>query len=457
MQGAIGITLTRLEKYVRKTCPWIERMPCHSLRQGHNRERPDEQKPSTEAVGMTTSALPYAGIRVLDLTRVLAGPFATLVLADLGAEVIKIENTVGGDDARQFQPPVIHDISTYFLSFNRNKKSVAIDLKRDAGRQLFLDLARHSDVVIENFRTGVVDRLGIDYASVKAINEDIIYCSISGYGRTGSQAMTPGYDPTMQAESGLMSISGEPDGPPTRIGASHVDMTTGLFAAQAISAALWHRRSGGGGQQIEVCLFDTALNMLLNYGATHLLTGDNPSRVGNGTPVAKPSGVYQAKDGDLMITVGSDRLFHSLCSVLNRPDLTDHPDYVSNPQRIRHEKRLDELLNAEFATQSRDHWLARLRDAGVPCAPISTIKEAFGQDLVAERELVQQASHASLGDVPSLASPMRLSATPAAAPVGAPLLGQHTEQVLREICGLDAERIVALAADGTIACHPAGG
>ncbi len=402
---------------------------------------------------MNAPALPYTGIRILDLTQVLAGPYATLVLADLGAEVIKIENTEGGDDARQFQPPVIHDIATYFLSFNRNKKSVAMDLKRDASRQIFLALARHSDVVIENFRTGVVERLGIDYDAVKAVNEEIIYCSISGYGRTGTHAMTPGYDPTIQAESGLMSMNGDPDGPPFRSGASHVDMTTGMFAAQAISAALWHRRSGGGGQKLEVCLFDTALNMLLNYGPTHLLTGDNPIRVGNGTPVAQPSGVYQARDGDLMITVGSDRLFRSLCEVIQRLDLVDHPDYVSNPLRIQNKVHLGALINAEFATQSRDYWLAKLREAGVPCAPINTVADAFAHEVVAERELVQPALHASLGGISSLASPIRFSATPIAPPVGAPLLGQHTEEVLREIGGLDADRIAALAADGTVVCH----
>ena len=279
----------------------------------------------------TPSSGPYTGIRVLDLTRVLAGPYATLVLADLGADVIKIENTQGGDDSRQFQPPTVGDIATYFLSVNRNKKSVAIDLKRDAGRALFLTLAQQSDVVVENYRTGVVERLGIDYDSVKAVNPDVIYCSVSGYGRTGSKAMVAGYDPTSQAESGLMSMSGEPDGQPTRIGISHVDMMTGLFAAQAISAALWHRRSGGGGQRIETCLFDTALNMLINFGATQLLTGDNPSRSGNGSPVAHPSGVYRAQDGDFMITVASDRLFYNFCyDVMERPELVDDPDYESN-------------------------------------------------------------------------------------------------------------------------------
>ncbi len=307
---------------------------------------------------------PYTGIRVLDLSRVLAGPYATLVLADLGAEVIKIENTLGGDDSRQFQPPVIHDISTYFLSVNRNKKSVAIDLKRDAGRQLFLELARQSDVVVENFRTGVVDRLGIDYESVTAINPDIIYCSISGYGRTGSHAMVPGYDPTTQAESGLMSMNGEPDGAPTRSGTSHVDMVTGMFAAQAISAALWHRQSGGGGQQVEVCLFDAALNMLINHSATHLLTGDNPSRVGNGTPVAQPSGVFKAQDGDLMITVGSDRLFQRFCDeVLEQPDLVANPDFASNPQRIVNAAQLGDLINGFCATIGwRDYGRVRRPD-----------------------------------------------------------------------------------------------
>ena len=396
---------------------------------------------------------PYSGIRILDLSRVLAGPYATLVLADLGAEVIKVENSDGGDDSRQFKPPSVGDTSAYFLAMNRNKKSIAIDLKRTEGREVFLRMAANCDVVVENFRSGVVERLGIDYPAVKAVNPAVIYCSISGYGRTGSHARVPGYDPVAQAECGLMSMNGEADGPPTRSGASHVDMVTGLFAAQAISAALWHRRetSPDTGQRIEVCLFDTALNMLLNYGASHLMLNDEPSRSGSGSPVAQPSGTYSAQDGDLMLTVGSERVFQAFCNdVLERPDIATDSRFKNNPDRIAHTVELDQVLNEALGARPRNYWLTRLRQAGVPSAPINSVREALDHDLVAERDLVQTVEHLTLGRLPSLASPMRLEQTPVQPPRAAPLLGQHSEALLAELADLDGEAIASLLAGGAV-------
>ena len=394
---------------------------------------------------------PYAGVRVLDLSRVLAGPYATLVLGDLGAEVIKIESPHGGDDARHFLPPERDGVSAYFLSVNRNKKSVVIDLKAPGARELFLRLAAEADVVVENFRTGVVERLGIDYPAVRSVNPGIIYCSISGYGRTGSHAQVPGYDPTAQAESGLMSMSGDPHGPATRIGVSLVDMVAGLFAAQSISAALLHRRDSARGQHLEVSLFDTALNMLVNAGATYLVTGENPTRAGSGSQVARPSGLFRAADRELMITVASDQMFARLCrEVLERSDLAEDPAFATNPQRIRNWPALETALQETFATRTLAQWMTRLRDAGVPAAAINTVAEALEAPLVDERGLIRPAPHSTLGPVPTLVSPMRLGLTPTVDPVAAPVLGEHTASVLTDVLGLDPERIAQLTSSGVV-------
>ena len=400
---------------------------------------------------MKTASSPYAGLRVLDLSRVLAGPYATLLLGDLGAEIIKVENQRAGDDTRQFRPPAFKGEATYFLAMNRNKKSLAVDLKHAAGRDLFLELAKHADVIVENFRSGVMERLGIGYEAVKAVRPDIIFCSISGYGRTGSYAKVPGYDPVAQAESGLMWMNGEAEGSPTRSGASHVDMVTGMFAAQAISAALWHRRTSGEGQFVEVCLFDTALNMLLNYGATHVMVNDDPKRSGNGSPVAQPSGTYTAQDGDLMLTVASERVFQDFCTdVIGRKDLLVDERFAANPGRISNKSALDAIINACFAQRERSYWLTRLRQAGVPAGPINSVKEAFNHKLVAERGLVHSGDHPALGAVPMLASPMRLSRTPVVSPSVAPSLGQHSGEILRELAGYSPAQVEELVTAGVV-------
>ena len=401
---------------------------------------------------MSAPASAYAGVRILDLSRILAGPYASLVLADLGAEIIKIESPAGGDDSRAFLPPGRDGVSAYFLCANRNKKSVAIDLKASAGRELLLALAEHSDVLIENFRSGVVERLGVDAETVRGRNPRLVYCSVSGYGREGSHGRYPGYDPVAQAESGLMSMSGERDGPPVRTGPALVDMVAGLHAAQAIAAALYHRRDSGEGQRIEVSLYDTGINMLLNHGAGYLLTGECPTRAGNGSQVAQPAGNYPTADGDIMLTVGSDRLFRDLCeSVLGRPDLSADPRFATNSDRVENRAALDTALAAVLVTRPRVAWMERLREAGVPAGEIATVAEALESPLTAERGLVVDATHASLGTVRTIASPMRLTGTPVVSPRGAPRLGEHTDEVLDVVLGLDAARIAALREAGIVA------
>ena len=274
------------------------------------------------------------GVRVLEFGQVLAAPYIGLMLADQGAEVIKIE-APSGDPSRGYMPPDVEGHSPYFLSMNRNKLGVALDLKQPAAIEAVLAMVAKADVVTENFRAGVMERLGIGYEVMKAANPGIIYCAVSGYGRTGPYADRAGYDPIAQAESGLMSISGEPDGPPTRVGASVVDMVTGMFAAQAVTAALYARKEGGEGQRVDVNLFGTALNMLVNFAGQSLLTGDDPTRFGSGSQAAQPSGVYNSKDGAFMITIGSEAMYRRFCTeVLERPELGDDPRFATNAGRL---------------------------------------------------------------------------------------------------------------------------
>jgi crotonobetainyl-CoA:carnitine CoA-transferase CaiB-like acyl-CoA transferase len=398
---------------------------------------------------------PMGGFRVLDLSRILAGPYATMVLGDLGAEVIKIERPDGGDDTRAFLPPETAGISTYFLTVNRNKKSVTLDLSRHEGRDAFLTLAAEADVIVENYRTGVTQRLGIDYDAVRQVNPSIIYASISGYGRDGPAAMRPAVDPILQAESGLMTLTGEADGAPMRTGVSLVDVVAGLFAAQAISAALLHRQSSGEGQFLEVALYDSAVAMLANFSGNYLLAGSEPRRVGNGNQVAQPVGLFHAADGDFMLAVTSNRLFRRLAeTVLRRPALADDPAFADTSARLRNGSRLIALMNEIFATGPVSQWLDRLSEAGIPAGRIQSVAEALDAPLTKARGLIENQQHTTLGTIPTLASPMRLAKTPVSVSTGAPLLGEHTETVLREIGGFDDTAIAALRAAGILGGEP---
>ena len=390
----------------------------------------------------------YAGVRVLEFGQVLAAPYAGMMLADLGAEVIKVE-PLGGDASRTYTPPDLEGESAYYLTVNRNKLGVALNLKSDAGRDAALALAAKADVVIENTRAGAMDRLGLGYEDMKAVNPSIIYCAVSGYGRTGPFAERAGYDPIAQAESGLMSMSGERDGPPVRIGISVVDMVTGMFAAQAISAALFKRQATGEGQMVEANLFGTAANMLVNFGGQSLLTGDNPVRAGNGSQAAQPAGVYTSADGEFMLTIGNEAMYQRFCThVLERPDLMDDPRFATNRNRVDNMGVLKEELNAVFATRNNGEWLGRMRDQGIPAGEIMSVRDALASPMAEAVDLVGSAPHATLGDLPTLMPSYKLSGTPVRDPVAAPLLGQHTRAVLRDIAGMSAADIDGLIAAG---------
>jgi crotonobetainyl-CoA:carnitine CoA-transferase CaiB-like acyl-CoA transferase len=394
-------------------------------------------------------SLPLAGVTVIDLSRVLAGPYCTLLLADMGAEVIKIENPDGGDDTRAFTEPNLKGVSTYFLTINRNRRSVALDLKSAAGREACLKLVANADVVVENFRTGVMERLGLGYDVMKERRPSLVYCAISGYGRSGANVDVPGYDPVAQAESGLMSMIGEPDGQPTRVGPSIIDLVAGIYAAQAVSAALRHTALTGVGRFIEVTLHETGLNMLANFAGAHLIAGQNPTRTGSANQVAQPINVYDAADGPFMMTVANQAQFVKLCrDVLQRPEWLEPERFAQNSARLAKVDELTRLLNGIFVTRPREEWVARLRQAGVPAGVVASVAEALGTALVRDRETVREVRHREAGAYRVLRTPARLHGSEPLPPVGAPELGEHTREVLGSIAGMSESDIDALIAAG---------
>ncbi len=392
---------------------------------------------------------PLDGVRVLDLSRVLAGPYAGLMLADMGAEVIKIENPAHGDDSRTFTIPSHNDHAVYFLTVNRNKKSVALDLKAPEGKAAFLKLVANSDVVIENYRVGVMERLGLDYETLKSVRPDIIVASISGYGRDGPNVNVPGYDPVAQAETGLMAMTGDPNGAPTRAGISLVDMMTGLYASNAVSAALRHKELTGESRFIELSLFETGLNMLVNFGHQYLMTGNEPTRAGNGNQVAQPAGVFEASDGPFMITIGNDAQFTRLCNdVVRRPELSTDPRFTTNNDRVAHTSDIREIFGEIFRHKTRAEWVTLLRAGGVPCGSVATVAEALDSDVTKALCTIQPVTHSEMGSYPALMTPARLHDTEAVDLTGGALLGEHTRDVLRDIAGMSEDEVTAMVAAG---------
>jgi crotonobetainyl-CoA:carnitine CoA-transferase CaiB-like acyl-CoA transferase len=375
-----------------------------------------------------------------------------MCLGDHGAEVIKIEHPEHGDELRHHKPPHIECDSPYFLSLNRNKKSIGLDLSGEEGRRVAHDLIAKSDVLVENFRTGVMDRHGLGYADLAERYPRLIYCSISGYGREGSLRARAAYDPLVQAESGLMATNGSAESGPLRTGLAFTDMSTGLHAAQAIIAALFARERTGRGQFIEVPLFDVAVASLSHYGLRYLMDGAVLPRVGNGSNAAQPIGLFPAGDGKLMqITCAGERPYRTLVTdVLQRPDLAEDPRFANNSARIEHAEELRQILLDIFATADRETWVARMLEAGVPGGPVNEIDEALEAPIVAERDLVERIPHSQAGEVPNLRSPVRMSETPVRKPLGAPMLAEHTDAILHDVAGYDNARIAALREGGVV-------
>ena len=388
------------------------------------------------------------GLLVIDFTRVVAGPACTQTLADFGAEVIKIENPDGGDDTRHYEHADLAGESAAFVSLNRNKRGIALDLTKPEACDVARALIARADVVVENFSSGVMKKYGLDYASVAPGNPRLVYCSISAYGRQGPFASRPGFDPITQAESGFMSLNGFPDGPPVRTGPPAVDMLTGMSACNAILLALVARDRLGRGQHVEVALFDIALAMTQFYGMAYLMTGVNPSRQGN-SPNGSPSvGVYHASDAPFYIACANDRLYRRLVvEVLGRPDLASG-EFGDRRSRTANRDRLRAILTGIFVQDLRENWVTKMKAANIPVGYLRTVEEAFNSPEVRERHRLSQIAHPVAGTVPNIESPLNLGLTPVIDPIAAPLLGQHTREVLREKLGYDDARIAALADAG---------
>lgn len=388
------------------------------------------------------------GLLVIDFTRVVAGPACTQTLADFGAEVIKIENPDGGDDSRHYEHADLAGESAAFISMNRNKRGIALDLTKLEACDVARALIARADVVVENFSSGVMKKYGLDYASVAPTNPRLVYCSISAYGRKGPFASRPGFDPITQAESGFMSLNGFPDGPPVRTGPPAVDMLTGMSACNAILLALYARDRLGLGQHVEVALFDIALAMTQFYGMAYLMTGVNPSRQGN-SPNGSPSvGVYHASDAPFYIACANDRLYRRLVvEVLGRPDLASG-EFGDRRSRTANRDRLRAILTGIFVQDLRENWVTRMKAANIPVGYLRTVEEAFNSPEVRERHRLSQIPHPAAGHVPNIETPLNLGLTPVVDPVAAPLLGQHTREVLRKNLGYDDARITALSDAG---------
>jgi len=370
------------------------------------------------------------GIRVLDLSRVLSGPFATMTLADLGADVIKIEQPGTGDDTRQWGPPFLGDQAAYFLSVNRNKRSVAVDLKSDYGRTAVRRLAEQADVVVENFRPGTAARLGLGYDDIAAANPGVVYASISGYGQTGPDAKRPGYDAVAQARSGLMSVTGEADGPPVRVGVSATDLTAGMWALVGILAALHERSRSGLGQWVDVSLLDGQASWLTYVAGGYFATGDIPGRYGSAHPSIVPYQAFATADGHVMVAVGNERLWQRFASAAGLAYLADDPRFATNADRVRNRGEMTALIAAAMATRTSAEWTATLDAAGIPVGPINTVDEVVVDPQILARHMVLHIDHPSAGSVQMMGCPVKLSATPARLRMAPPLLGQHNADVL---------------------------
>jgi crotonobetainyl-CoA:carnitine CoA-transferase CaiB-like acyl-CoA transferase len=401
---------------------------------------------------------PLKGIRVLDLSRILAGPWASQCLADLGADVIKIENPDGGDDTRTWGPPFFDEgeapLAAYFMCANRGKRSVTVDIAKPEGQALIRRLAAESDIVLENFKVGGLKKYGLDYASLADVNPRLIYCSITGFGQTGPYAKRPGYDLLIQALGGLMSITGEadglPGGGPQRAGVAVVDLFTGLYSTIAILGALHHRTETGEGQHIDMALLDTQVAMLANQGSYFLVSGKAPVRQGNSHPTIVPYQSFETKDGHMILAVGNDGQFARFCGAAGMPALAEDERFSTNPNRVAHRAELVPIVAGIIAGRTTDEWVAILEEANVPGGPINTIDRVFANEQVQARGIELALTAKDGSKMPSVANPIRYSKSTIEFEKAPPYLGQDTDEVLRDVLGISVADIAAMHAAGTI-------
>jgi formyl-CoA transferase len=400
---------------------------------------------------------PLEGIRVLDLSRALAGPYCTMMLGDLGADVIKVERPETGDDSRGWGPPFVGEPygpypgeSAYFISANRNKRSITVNLQSAEGQKIIRRLALIADVLVENYRTGALEKLGLDYGSLRALNPRLVYCSVSGYGRTGPCADWPGYDFVLQAEGGLMGITGPEEGPPYRVGIPIVDITTGMFAATAILAALRARDLSGQGQLVDVSLLDSEAALLANVASNYLVGGEGHRRLGNRHPSITPYEAFPARDRWFALAAANEGQWALLCNVVGRPDMKSDPRFDSNASRVAHREVLRRELEEAFAARDAGEWLAALRAVGLPCGPINTIPDVFAHPQAEARQMVVESDHPTAGRLRLSGFPYKMGETPAQVRLPPPTLGQHTTVVLGELLGYGEREIGDLKAQAVI-------
>jgi len=394
---------------------------------------------------------PLHNIRILDITRALAGPYCTMMLGDLGADVIKVERPVSGDESRGWGPPFVGKPygpypgeSAYFIAANRNKRSLTVNIQSAEGQEIIRQLAGISDVLVENYRTGDLDKLGLGYSDLHRLHPKLIYCSISGYGRTGPYAERPGYDAIIQAEGGMMSITGPVDGPPSRVGIPIIDITSGMFAATAILAALHARDLTGEGQQVDISLFDSHIALLANAASNYLVGGEPPRRLGNAHPNIAPYEAFSARDGWFILGAANERQWELLCDMLGRPDLKTDSRFVSNGVRVANREALVDELNKIFSQRDAAEWLEKLMQAGLPCGPINSLPQVFAHPQAQAREMTLESDHPTAGAVRMTGFPYKLSKTPAEVHAPPPLLGEHTEEVLTSLLDYSPEDVASL-------------
>ncbi len=375
------------------------------------------------------------GIRVLDLTRALAGPYCAMMLGDYGADVVKIELPGVGDDTRGWAPPLIGDQSAYFLSINRNKRSMTLNLRHESGKRIFMEMAKEADVVVENFTPGVVGRLGIDYDSVKAINPGVVYCSISGFGQTGPYRNKSAYDQTMQGLGGIMSLTGEPDRPPAKMGIALTDIGAGMMGAFAVMTTLFHRETHQGeGQYIDISMLDLQVAWLTYMGGYYFATGKNPQKVGAAHPTQVPYQAFMCQDGKYInVAVGSERLWERFCKAMDREDLFAHPDFSKNGDRVQNRSKLVPVLQEEFLKKPVADWVQQLEEGGVPCGPINELSDVFADPQVLSRNMLMEIPHPTLGTIKQAGIPIKFSKTEGSIDRHPPLLGEHTHEILRQL------------------------
>jgi succinate---hydroxymethylglutarate CoA-transferase len=400
--------------------------------------------PSAEPQGALT------GVRVLDLTRILAGPLCTMMLGDMGADVIKVEPPGAGDDTRNWGPPFAEGESAYYLGVNRNKRSMTLNMAMKSGQEVLAGLIKKSDVLVENFKVGTLEKWGFGNDWLQANAPRLVRCSITGYGSVGPKAGLPGYDFILQAESGLMSITGEPEGTPMKYGVAIVDICTGMLACNSVLAALNARHTTGRGQHVEVSLFDSGLAMLANVASNHLISGKNAGRFGNGHPNIVPYTAYPTRDDMIAVAVGNDGQFAKFAEVLGHAEWATDPRFSKNPDRIGSRQALDALISAELKREGAEQWIEKLMAAGIPCGRINSVAQALAAPHAIARGMVTEVEHPTAGSVKMLGIPFRFSDTPASIRRAPPLLGQHTEAVLREELGFSDARIAELRKEKVI-------